>query len=196
MNRRLVKYGDATLKRHAEKVEKFDEDLKTLAADLVETMNRENGLGLAAPQIGESKRVFVIDMRRRADQDIPCVFKLDGKEIPLDLCMPLVAVNPSVEGMGDYFESAEEGCLSFPGIYAEVERSYAVKLEYFDLFGTPHTLLCEGLFARCVQHENDHLDGVCFVDRLEQRQLFAIESKLKRLKRQTKDFLKAQAHKA
>ena len=63
-------------------------------------------------------------------------------------------------------------------------------MDYLDVAGTPHTLVCEGLFARCVQHENDHLDGVCFVDRISQRQLFSIESKLKRLKRQTRDFLR------
>lgn len=145
---------------------------------------------MAAPQIDVGKRAFAIDMRRRADPDAPCVFKIDGKELPLDIAMPLVAINPKVEELGDYVEIAEEGCLSFPGIFAEVERSEIVKMEYFDQYGIGHELVCEGLFARCVQHENDHLDGVCFVDRLKPRQLFKIESKLKKLRRETRDFLK------
>lgn len=190
MPRRLTKYGESVLKKRAVGVEKFDADLKKMADDLIETLYAENGLGLAAPQIGESARVFAIDMRRRADPDIPCPFTLDGRELPLDICMPLVAVNPKVEPIGARTEISEEGCLSFPGIYAEVERSFAVRMDYLDVAGTPHTLVCEGLFARCVQHENDHLDGVCFVDRISQRQLFSIESKLKRLKRQTRDFLR------
>lgn len=112
--------------------------------------------------------------------------------------MPLVAVNPEVEEIGEYVEIAEEGCLSFPGIFAEVERSEIVKMKYFDTKGIPHELVCEGLFARCVQHEFDHLNGICFIDRLKPRQLFKIEPKLKKLRRETRDFLKAQkaAHQA
>lgn len=192
MLRRLTKFGEHILKEKAEKVEVFDEQLRQLGDDLVETMYEENGLGLAAPQINVGKRVFAIDMRRRSNPESPCVFTLDGKELPLDLAMPLVAVNPEVEELGDYVEIGEEGCLSFPGIFAEVERSCVVRLNYFDVAGVPHELVCEGLFARCVQHENDHLDGVCFVDRLKPRQLFKIEPKLKKLRRETRDFLKAQ----
>jgi len=131
-------------------------------------------------------------MRRRSDDSAPCEFTIDGKALPLDIAMPLVAVNPQVEEIGDYVEIAEEGCLSFPGIFAEVERSAEVRMTYFDTEGAEHTLVCSGLFARCVQHENDHLDGVCFVDRLAPRQLFKIEPKLKKLRRQTRDFMKAQ----
>ena len=131
-------------------------------------------------------------LRRRSDDSAPCEFTIDGKSLPLDIAMPLVAVNPRVEEIGDYVEIAEEGCLSFPGIFAEVERSAEVRMTYFDTDGAEHTLVCSGLFARCVQHENDHLDGVCFVDRLAPRQLFKIESKLKKLRRQTRDFMKAQ----
>ncbi len=190
MLKRLTKFGEPILKKKAEKIKTFDESVVQLAKDLVETMYAENGLGLAAPQIDVGKRAFAIDMRRRADPDAPCVFKIDGKELPLDIAMPLVAINPKVEELGDYVEIAEEGCLSFPGIFAEVERSEIVKMEYFDQYGIGHELVCEGLFARCVQHENDHLDGVCFVDRLKPRQLFKIESKLKKLRRETRDFLK------
>lgn len=197
MLRRLTKFGEPVLKAKAVKIENFDESVEELGRDLVETLYEENGLGLAAPQIDVGKRAFAIDMRRRADPDAPCRFKLDGKELPLDLAMPLVAVNPEVEEIGEYVEIAEEGCLSFPGIFAEVERSEIVKMKYFDTKGIPHELVCEGLFARCVQHEFDHLNGICFIDRLKPRQLFKIEPKLKKLRRETRDFLKAQkaAHK-
>ena len=104
--------------------------------------------------------------------------------------MPLIAVNPEVEEIGEYVIVSEEGCLSFPGIYAEVERSEAVKMKYKDVDGNPHELVCEGLFARCVQHENDHLDGVCFIDLLRSKELFKIDSKLRKLRKQTREFLK------
>ena len=163
-----------------------------LASDLVDTLYEENGLGLAAPQIDSSKRVFAIDMRRRSDDSVPCEFTIDWKSLPLDIAMPLIAVNPEFEEIGDYVEIAVEVCLSFPGIFAEVERSAEVRLTYQDTDGAKHVLECSGLFARCVQHENDHLDGICFVDRLTPRQLFKIEPKLKKLRRQTRDFLKSQ----
>ncbi len=192
MLKRLTKFGESVLKKEAKQVTDFDDSLKSLAQDLIDTMNEENGLGLAAPQIDVSKRVFAIDMRKRVDEQSPCVFTIDGKEIPLDIAMPLVAVNPEVEETGEYDIIDEEGCLSFPGIFAEVERCEIVKMKYYDTDGAVHNLVCEGLFARCVQHENDHLDGICFVDHLSPKQLFAVESKLKRIKRATRDYLKSQ----
>ena len=190
MQMRITKYGEPILKQKADEVEVFDAGLEKLANDMFETMCEANGLGLAAPQVGVSKRMFVIDMRRRCDQDIPCNFTLDGKAIPLDIVMPLVAVNPKVENAGEYAETCEEGCLSFPYIYGEVERFYKVRLEYSDLKGARHEIVCDGLFARCVQHENDHLDGITFVDRLSTKQMLKVAAKLKKLKRASRDFLK------
>lgn len=190
MQMRVTKYGEPVLKEKAKEVEVFDKDLEELANNMYETMLAENGLGLAAPQVDVSKRVFVIDMRRRADEDVPVKFTIDGRNVPLDLVMPLVAVNPKVENAGEYLESADEGCLSFPGIYGEVERFYTVKLTYKDLKGSSHEIVCDGLFARCIQHENDHLDGITFVDRLSTKETLKVAAKLKKLKRQTRDFLK------
>lgn len=192
MQMRVTKYGEPVLKQVAEEVGVFDAGLEALANDMFETMCEANGLGLAAPQVGISKRMFVIDMRRRIDPDVPCNFTLDGKKIPLELAMPLVAVNPKVENAGEYVETCEEGCLSFPGIYGEVERFYKVRLEYSDLKGARHEIICDGLFARCVQHENDHLNGITFVDKLSTKQLLKVSSKLKKLKRASRDFLKGQ----
>ncbi len=192
---RVVKYGEGVLKRRAEEIEVFDEELKTFSKELFDSLIEEKGLGLAAPQVGVSKRVFVIDMRQRCDTETPVNFTLDSQKVPLDLCMPLFAVNPEWEPIGDLVEEAEEGCLSFPGIYAKVDRAYKVRLKYLDLDGKPHEIICDGLFARCVQHESDHLDGVCFVDRLTSARLFKISPKLRKLRRQTKEFLKSQPKK-
>ena len=196
--KRITKYGEEILRQKTKPVEKFDDSLKTLARDMLDSMYEANGLGLAAPQIGVDDSVFVIDMRRRANPDIPCEFTIDGAPLPLDIAMPFVAVNPQLELIGEYVITAEEGCLSFPEIFAEVERVDTVRLKYFDTDGAQHTLVCNELFARCVQHEFDHLDGVCFVNRLSNRELFKVEKKLKRLRRQTRDFLREERkeHKA
>ncbi len=191
MQMRITKFGEEILTKVAEEVDIFDGELEELANSMFETMCSENGLGLAAPQVGVSKRMFVIDMRRRADENSECNFTLDGRYVPLELAMPLVAINPVVENAGNYVETAEEGCLSFPGIYDEIERFYKVRLEYTDLHGIKHEIVCDGLFARCVQHENDHLDGITLVDKLTPKQLKKHEVKLKQLKRQSRDELKA-----
>ena len=193
MQLRVTKYGEPVLKAKAEEVSVFDDKLEVFAKNMYETMLAENGLGLAASQVDVSKRIFVIDMRRRADEKAEVNFTFDGKQVPLDLIMPLVAVNPVVENAGEYVECAEEGCLSFPGIYGEVERFYKVKLTYYDLKGIKHEIVCDGLFARCIQHENDHLNGISFVDRLSTKDALKVATKLKKLKRQTRDFLKENA---
>lgn len=188
--RRITKYGEDVLRAKTRPVEKFDESLKRLAEDMLDSMYQANGLGLAAPQVGELLSVFVIDMRRRLNTEAPCNYTIDGVALPMDIAMPFVAVNPKLELIGQYIETAEEGCLSFPGIYAPVERIDTVRLTYFDTVGARHVLVCDDLFARCVQHEFDHLNGVCFVNRLSNKDLFKIENKIKKLRRQTRDYLK------
>ena len=192
MVRRVTKYGEDVLKQPTQAVEVFDASIKQLAEDMVQTMYEANGLGLAAPQVGESKAMFVIDMRRRMNTDAPCEFTIDGKTLPIDIAMPLVAINPELDLIGEYLEVCEEGCLSFPGIFAEVERVDVVRLKYQDVDGVWHELICNDLFARCVQHEFDHLQGVCFVQRVEKKNISKIETKLKKLRRETRDFLKSQ----
>ena len=191
MIRRVTKYGEDVLRQIAKPIENFDASIKQLADDMVETMYEANGLGLAAPQVSESLAMFVIDMRRRLNSDAPCEFTIDGKSLPLDIAMPLVAINPKLELIGEYVEICEEGCLSFPNIFAEVERVDVVKLNYQDINGVEHELICNHLFARCVQHEFDHLQGICFVNRVEKKNISKIETKLKKLRRETRDFLKA-----
>ncbi len=187
---RVATYGESVLKKKTEQVLDFDSHLKDIAIMLNDTMIAEKGLGLAAPQIGISKAIFVIDMRFRHDKDTPVNFTLDGKNMPVDIIMPLYAVNPTLSEVDDFVQDSEEGCLSFPGIYAMVERMYKIKMNYQDLDGQKHELICEGLFARCVQHEFDHLQGITFVDRLNSKELFKIETKLRKLRKQTKEDLK------
>lgn len=136
--------GDPVLREKARPIKKFDKSLKRLAADMVETMYDSSGVGLAAPQVGVSGRMFVFD---------------DGET------GPMAVVNPELydhEGEQD----GEEGCLSIPGIYFNVQRAMKVKVRGRDVDGQPVELEGEGLLARIFQHENDHIDGVLFIDRL------------------------------
>ncbi len=182
----LHRFGEEILEQKTKEVKVFDADLKAKAEAMLALMTEYEGLGLAGPQAGLDISIFVIDMRCRRDKDEKIFFSLDGKELPMDLSMPLIAVNPKVEEIGEFVVTAEEGCLSFPNIYVEKTRSEQVKLDYCDLEGASHTIICDGLFARCIQHENDHLQGLCIVDNLHPRLRSKIEAKLKRLKRETK----------
>jgi peptide deformylase len=141
-------FPDPVLKVPAEAVVEFNDELRRLAEDMAETMYAAPGVGLAAPQVGISKRLAVID----------CA----PKDQPPEL---LALVNPEiVEREGESLE--EEGCLSVPGFYARVARNARVTVRFLDLDGTPKTIAADGLMAIACQHEIDHLDGILFVDHL------------------------------
>ena len=144
----ILHYPNPVLAEKSQPVEIFDESLRQLASDMAETMYDAPGVGLAAPQVGELKRLVVIDC--------------SGSEAPADL---IVAVNPEIVAReGDCME--EEGCLSVPGYYARVARSARVTVRYQDLDGQTQEREADELLAVAIQHEIDHLDGVLFVDRL------------------------------
>ncbi|MCL7971386.1 MAG: peptide deformylase [marine benthic group bacterium] len=147
MSVREVRYlGDPVLREVCREVEAVDEEIRSLVDDLIETMYEQDGIGLAAPQIGIPLRVFVYDVR---DEDVE----------------PGVLVNPRiVDATGTQREV--EGCLSIPGLEEVVERMDRVVIEGLDRDGAPVRLEAEGLLSRCLQHENDHLDGVLFIDRV------------------------------
>jgi len=147
--RAIITLGHPTLKRRAEAVEAFDEDLRTLIADLFETMAEARGIGLAAPQVDVSRRVIVVDPR--------AVDPEKGRALAL--------VNPEIVA---YAGSTvfEEGCLSIPGLYTDVRRSEQVTVRYADETGTVREEVFDGIMARVIQHERDHLDGVLFPDRV------------------------------
>ena len=136
------------LKAKAAPVGGIDTRLRQLAADMFETMYKAPGIGLAAPQIGVLERLVVMDVA-------------EGEER-----RPMVLVNPEIVWKSGERGMAEEGCLSLPGQFADVTRPLSVKVRYLDERGEACELAAEGLLARCVQHEIDHLDGVLFVDHL------------------------------
>jgi peptide deformylase len=143
---KVRRYGDPVLRRRATPVEAVTPEIRRLAEDMVDTMYDEVGIGLAAPQVGLSLRLMVVgDEEGRGAQ---------------------VLVNPAITDQGGTV-TAEEGCLSLPGIFAQVTRSEWVVLEAHDLHGRPVSMTARGLRARVFQHEMDHLDGVLFIDRLE-----------------------------
>jgi peptide deformylase len=148
MIREIVKYPDPVLQRPTEKIAEFDEELRTLAADMFESMYKAQGIGLAAPQIGLSKRITVIDLSNQQNPDDK-----------------IVLVNPQiVHREGKQYE--EEGCLSLPDIRDKVSRAAKVRVQAQDLDGNPIELEGTELLARAFQHEIDHLDGILFPWRL------------------------------
>jgi len=143
---RIRLFGDPVLRTPAVAVTDFDKELRTLVRDLTETMLDAPGVGLAAPQIGVSLRVFAY-----------CVDDVEG---------PGHLVNPTLD-LSEETQDGDEGCLSLPGLAFETKRAMRVVAKGFDMHGEPVTLEGSELLARCVQHETDHLDGVLFVDRLD-----------------------------
>lgn len=179
----IVHYDDPVLRKKGAKVTQFDAALRKLAAEMVDTMHAAHGIGLAAQQIGQAIQLCVVDLR---DTDREFDWELDGARPPLDLFMPMAIVNPELELAPEPKESYEEGCLSFPGIRGDVERPDAISVRYQDEHGTKHTLRCNGLFARCIQHEADHLHGVLFIERMDKTTRERLDPEIKALKKQTR----------
>lgn len=165
MLRPIVRYGTQGLQRHATAVMAFDEELQRLIDDMVDTMYAAPGVGLAAPQVGVARRVCVIDLS---------VGKRGGELLTL--------VNPEFIGR-DGMQLEEEGCLSLPGFNATVARPATVVVRAQDRHGTSITVEGQGLLARALQHELDHLDGVLFVDRLRGIRRELIVRKVRKLDR-------------
>ena len=191
MRLRVTHYGEPILREVGEAVFTFDAELKQLAADMLETMHAEQGIGLAAQQINRALQLCVIEIRPPEGAEVPFAYTLDGTQPPLGLIMPLVLANPEVT-LTDPTESVyEEGCLSFPGVLGKVTRGSAVRCTYQDVDGNPHVLECDGLLARCILHEVDHLNGQLFIDAMDKRALKKNEARIKKLRRASRDFLKA-----
>ncbi|MDH3726963.1 MAG: peptide deformylase, partial [Myxococcales bacterium] len=149
MIRPILFYPDKRLRNPGEEVEEFDAELHQLIDDMAETMYSAPGVGLAAPQLGLSKRLFIVDVAT-------------GEDEPSDL---RVFINPEiVEAEGE--TTFNEGCLSFPGIREDIDRAERIKVRAFDRDGKPFELEADGLLAIAIQHENDHLDGKLMIDHL------------------------------
>jgi len=188
MSLTIVHYGDPILRRKGDKITQFDGTLRQLAADMQVTMHEAGGIGLAAQQIGRAIQVCVVDLRRA---EIDFSWELDGAKPPLELFMPMTIVNPEIRitpKTDEYIE--EEGCLSFPQIRGEIARPDEITVKYQDENGVPHVLICNGLFARCIQHEADHLNGILFIDRMQKKSRKKLESEIEALAKTTRESAK------
>jgi len=155
----ILRYPDPKLQTVAKPVLAIDARIRSLVADMLETMYDANGIGLAATQVNVHERVVVMDVSENRDE-------------------PIVLINPTITWMGDERVKGEEGCLSVPGIYDGVERATAIKVRAQDADGNTRELEAQGLFAVCVQHELDHLMGKVFVEYLSPLKRNRIKSKL------------------
>ncbi|HLP77763.1 MAG TPA: peptide deformylase [Candidatus Paceibacterota bacterium] len=185
---KVVKYGEAVLRKKGVKIEAITPEIKTLISDMFETMYAYKGVGLAAQQIGVAVQLTVIDVRGVTDR--PSTLELDGKPADVAEFMPLVLINPEVKPVGEPV-AGPEGCLSFPEIYADVTRPESVDVKALDKDGKPFEFRCGGLLARAVQHETDHLHGILFIDRMDKKAKEEIRDELDMLQADTKAELKA-----
>ena len=186
---RITQYGEAILLQKGEDVISFDINLSNLAQEMLEAMQEADGIGLAAQQIGQATRFCVLDVPDHPDYPISC--RLDGKSLSPSLLMPMALANPEVEFLPSEEYFYEEGCLSFPEIRGEIARPECIRVTYQDLDGVSHQLDCDGLLARCIQHEVDHLNGILFIDRMEKKEFAEIKGEVKALKKRTLDTIKS-----
>jgi peptide deformylase len=142
--------GDRVLRQPAKRIAKVDDEIRQLVREMLQTMYSEDGIGLAAPQLGIHKQLIVIDCEP------------DNPANP-----PLVLINPTIKELSPDICVAQEGCLSIPGVFLDVKRPQVVEVAYKDEYGRPQTLRAGDILGRCIQHEMDHLNGVVFVDRVD-----------------------------
>lgn len=166
--RNIILHPDPRLKKLCEQVEAFTADRAKLADDMLETMYAAPGIGLAAPQIGIMERMLVMDCEKDDDA----------------VARPMVLINPQITWESDTRNTYEEGCLSIPDQYADVERPAEVEVTWQDVAGEVQSAKFDGLWATCVQHEIDHLDGTLFIDYLKPLRRQMITRKMQKLKRE------------
>jgi peptide deformylase len=178
MVRKIVLYPEPVLRAKCRLVSEVTGDHRQLAADMLETMRAANGVGLAAPQVGVDEQLAVIDVSHNPQ----CVTYLRVNGTPADLvkAMPLVFLNPKLE-TGKEKITDEEGCLSFPDLRSPIRRSMDVKATFQTLDGRTMTVETDGLLARALQHEIDHLNGILFIDRMSAAAKVGLKRKLARL---------------
>ena len=183
MTLRITQYGESILQKEGKAVTNFNSDLSHLAEEMLTAMEQAEGIGLAAQQIGQALQFCVVDVPEHPDYPMTCI--LDGKPLSPSLVMPMALANPKVTPLpsDEYYQ--EEGCLSFPFIRGEVARPECISVRYQDLEGNSHHLECDGLLARCIQHEVDHLHGILFIDRMEKKTFAEIKQEVKELKQRT-----------
>ena len=162
----IIVAPDPRLKITAKAVKAVDDDVRALMDDMLESMHVANGIGLAAPQVGDSRRVIVVDISRAEEEPDP-----------------IHMANPELLWVSDEEGNHEEGCLSLPEQYAEVERPESIRVRYLDRSGEEQELDATGMLATCIQHEMDHLDGILFVDHISSLKRKMILRKLSKAKK-------------
>ncbi len=163
----IIYAPDPRLKIKCRPVETVDQSVRDFTNDMLETMYAAPGIGLSAPQVGDDRRILVCDVARE-DEDP----------------QPIKLINPEIVWASDEVRIAEEGCLSLPDHFAEIERPVAVRVRFLDQNGEPQEIEADELLAACVQHEMDHLEGILFIDYLSPLKRNIILRKMKKLKRQ------------
>ena len=154
---KVIKYPDPILRKKVQEVGEITNEIKLLAREMVKIMIENMGIGLAAPQVGELKRIIVVQMEKR----------------------PEVFINPKIIARSKETELMEEGCLSFPGLFLKIKRAKGAQIEALTLEGQKLIIKTEGLMARVFQHEIDHLDGILFIDRISLWQKLKLKLKMK-----------------
>ena len=162
----IIVAPDPRLKITAKAVKAVDDDVRALMDDMLESMHVANGIGLAAPQVGDSRRVIVVDISRAEEEPDP-----------------IRMANPELLWVSDEEGNHEEGCLSLPEQFAEVERPESIRVRYLDRSGEEQELDATGMLATCIQHEMDHLDGILFVDHISSLKRKMILRKLSKAKK-------------
>ena len=183
----IFEYGDPILRAKGRPIENIEDRIRELATNMVETMHAANGVGLAAQQVGEALQLTVLDVSLVEDR--PSTLKVDGKEVDPKGAMPLVLINPEIELLGAT-ETGVEGCLSFPEITGDIERTTSVIVRAQTLEGSTTEIEATGFLARAIQHEGDHLNGILFIDRMNSAAKAALSSRLKRLQKETRRGIK------
>ena len=184
--REILEVPDPRLRVVSKRVETFDDALKTLAEDMLETMYAAPGIGLAAVQVGEPIRMLVIDLQEPDEDAEPEVCHAHGGETHTHQPVkrePRVFVNPEILQPSEEHNVYSEGCLSVPEIYADVERPATIRARWQDLDGQVHEEDMDGLWATCLQHEMDHLEGVLFIDHLSRLKREMALKKLEKLRK-------------
>ena len=183
----VVKYGTPILRKPGDRIAEVTPTIKKLISDMFETMYAHKGVGLAAQQVGLALQLTIIDVRGVTDR--PSSLELDGEPADVHEFMPLVLMNPEIKPVGQPVVGPE-GCLSFPEIFAEITRPDVVDVKAMNQEGKQIEFRCGGLLARAVQHENDHLNGILFIDRMARETKEQLRPELEEMQAETKRHLK------
>lgn len=181
MIREIVLYGDPVLRQKGARVESVTPEIRQLAEDMIETMIHAHGVGLAAQQVGEAIQLAVVDVSH--DPECVSFLRVNGEEAAIEDISPLVFINPEVKGGRDT-ETDTEGCLSFPDLRADITRPEAIRAKLETLDGDILEIETDGLLARAIQHEVDHLFGKLFIDRMSRAKKLSLKRVLREMQQE------------